>query len=59
MRHAFAVFSVVFLLLSTPQTAQAAGCLQPVGDVDGSGFVNVVDVQCAILVSPVLWQEPR
>ena len=39
------------LLVSWQANALAAGCLEPAGDLDSSGSVNVVDVQCSILTN--------
>ena len=39
------------LLFGWPAQAMAVGCLEPAGGLDGSGTVNVVDMQCGIMTN--------
>ena len=50
LRHV--AFITVMSLFGLTGQAQAV-CLSPVGDLDGSGITNVVDVQCQLL--SILW----
>lgn len=54
-RYVGAVAICIGLLLATvlPSPSNAGQCLSPVGDVNGNGATNIVDVQCLILTS--LW----